>query len=190
MLPSLDIVYVTTGGGFEPGDATGRIGAALADMERPIAENPEGLAALKDALGRIAEPPAPSAPSLLPAMAQAISGKTYVFEANPYNIKSQRVDFTEDAREARFTLIFGDRDKPQDGTVGLDGVYRMVEGRYGFLVGLRGRWTGKDTFALEYDEIANRDAYLIRMRFDGGRLGFSAQERTHAAPVILHARQQ
>jgi CubicO group peptidase (beta-lactamase class C family) len=190
VLPSLDIVYVTTGGGFEPGEATDRIGAALIDTAKPIAESPQGVAQLRMALAKIAEPPARSALSALPAMAHAISGKTYVFEPNPYGLGNIRVDFTEGAQEAHVVLVFTNRPTPQEGDIGLDGVYRMSAGRYGFPVGMRGHWSNGNTFLLEYDEIANRDANLVQLQFDNDRMTFRAQERTHSAPVILHAEQR
>jgi len=189
VLPSLDIVYVTTGGGFEPSDATDRIGAALADMEKPVAENPEGVAKLNEALRLITEPPAAGAVSPLPAMALAVSGKTYALDANPFDLRTLRIDFSGGA-EARLQLDFAKPENRRDGLIGLDGVYRMTTGRFGLPLGLRGQWSDEHTFTLEYEEIANRDAYRLDARFLGEKIILSIKERTQYRVFTVVGTQQ
>lgn len=58
MLPPLEIVIVTTGGGFEPSEATDRLAPALVDPNRPLRPNPAGVAQLNEILAALLEPPA------------------------------------------------------------------------------------------------------------------------------------
>lgn len=189
VLPTLDMVYVTTGGGFEPAEATDRLAPALIDMNHALAGNPAASAKLEAALKHVAEPPAAVDPHPLPAGARLVSGKTYVLDPNPYQLKSMRLDFTA-LTEAGLSLQFLGGAEPVDGAVGLDGVYRMTTGRFGLPLGLRGQWSDEHTFALEYDEIANRDAYRLEARFLGDKVILSIKERTHQRVVTIVGRQQ
>jgi CubicO group peptidase (beta-lactamase class C family) len=66
--------------------------------------------------------------------------------------------------------------------------YRMSPGNYGFAIGQRGYWADATTFVLDRDEIANRNANLIRMRFEGDTVAIDVKERTHVAGVQIRGR--
>jgi hypothetical protein len=116
-------------------------------------------------------------------MAAESSGITYLFEPNPLELSSLRIDFNG-GDEALLTLTFPDA-LTLVGAVGLDGVYRFTTYDHGFPLGLRGAWTANDTFTVEYDEIANRDAFLLDVQFAGDTVTLTAKERTRAAGVVI-----
>ena len=93
VVPEYDLIIAMTGGGSEWDDLEPYIVAALADLENPLPANPEGTAALDEAIDQVVQPPEAAPPAALPEKAMQISGKTYVFEPNPSNIE-------------RFTIYF------------------------------------------------------------------------------------
>lgn len=62
-------------------------------------------------------------------------------------------------------------------------VYRMSPGADGLAVGQRGYWEDATTFVLDRDEIANIDAYLIRLHFAGDTVSVDTKERTRGSGV-------
>jgi beta-lactamase family protein len=183
VLPALDAVIVTVGGGFEPGEATDLLAPALIDPTKPLPANPAGEARLSAALASVRRAPAPGPVPPLPATSEAISGKTWVFEPNPAQLELAQLAFDRPG-EATFRFRIRGVEELPPSPVGLDGVYRMSPGDHGFAVGQRGRWEDAATFVLERDEIANRNANLVRMRFEGNTVVVVVKERTHQAGRI------
>jgi hypothetical protein len=182
--PALRIVVVTTGNGtYGSGEITDRLGAALANPTGPADPNPEGVEALEALIAGLLDPPDAQPVEPAPAMAAESSGITYLFEPNPLELSSLRIDFNG-GDEALLTLTFPDA-LTLVGAVGLDGVYRFTTYDHGFPLGLRGAWTANDTFTVEYDEIANRDAFLLDVQFAGDTVTLTAKERTRAAGVVI-----
>jgi CubicO group peptidase (beta-lactamase class C family) len=81
--PALDMILVTTGAGLEQDMIDPYLIETVGDLENPLPANPEGMAAMEDAVREVAQPPAASPVAPLPEIASAISGKTYVFDENP-----------------------------------------------------------------------------------------------------------
>ena len=173
VFPAMDLVLVTTGGGFELDDIDDYLVAAIG-KSNPLPDNPTGAAGLKTAVAEVAQPPAAQPVSPLPHMARAISGQTYQFEDNPYRLAGLRLDFSAGAAEANVHLAFYDNHPDLQGTVGLDGQYRLVESSDSpdekFQVGLRGEWSDAQTFVLDYNQVASPNALLLSMHFDGERV--------------------
>jgi CubicO group peptidase (beta-lactamase class C family) len=165
--PDLNSIVVTTGGGFRYDQAEEVIVAAIVDSDKPLPANPAGVARLNEALVAIMQArDAPKPVPPLPAMAKAISGKTYVFEPNPSGLQTLRLEFNESS-EAQFTLTLTEGEETLSGPVGLDGVYHISPGPNNLPEAYRGNWTDERTFVVDYDQIANRDAFMIRIRFEG-----------------------
>jgi CubicO group peptidase (beta-lactamase class C family) len=178
VIPYLDLIVVATGGGFDYDEIDPLISPALVDPDRPLPANPDGIAKLNAALETIAQAPEPKPATALPEMAGKISGKTFVYDPNALQLKTSRLDFNN-INEARIFITFADSQSPRSGEVGLDGVYRMSPGRNGFPAGYRGYWADNQTFVLEVNEIANREAYDLRLHFTDDRAVLEAKERTH-----------
>jgi CubicO group peptidase (beta-lactamase class C family) len=187
VIPYLDMVIVATGGGFDFDDIEPLIAPALVDRSRSLPVNPSAVLRLGSALKTLQEPPVPRPVSPLPKAAEEVSGKTFVFGPNPLQLKTLRLEFNDSA-EAGMQITFADDQPPRSGKIGLDAVYRMSPGKYNLPVGQRGYWADAYTFVLEYDEVANREAYILRMRFEGKGVVIEARERSHEAVVSFEGR--
>ena len=182
--PALGVMVVTTGGGtFDSGDVTDRLGATVVDLEAPggIPANPEGVARLNEVVAGLLKPPSAQPVAPLPVMAATVSGVTYTFPDNPLEIASIHVVF-DGSDEAVLELGLEDG-RVVTGPVGLDGDYRFTSYDYGFPLALRGMWVDEDTFQFEWNEIANRDVYLLELTFTSDAVSIEAREITHHAGV-------
>lgn len=182
--PELNLLVVTTGGGYEWNDVVPLLVPAMVDPAAALPANPAGMEQLDATLVAIRQPPAPQVVSPLPQAAHDISGKTYAFPFSPLDLKTMRWQF-DGADEANlFATFYNQPDR--DLCVGMDGVYRMVPiGEHDLLLGMRGRWVDAQTFLFEYDTIANHDAFALEIHFQEDRATINAQERTHAAALTL-----
>ncbi|HEU4746461.1 MAG TPA: serine hydrolase, partial [Anaerolineales bacterium] len=179
VFPAMNLVLVTTGGGFELDDAIQYVEAAIGESD-PLPANPEGVADLQIALSEVMLPPIAQPVPPLPEMARLISGHTYVFEDNPYRLASIRLDFgditpaADQPAQANVYMTFYDDTGDRLGVAGLDGLYRFAEVSDGsarkFILGLRGAWTDAQTFALDYNEIASPNALGLKLHFNGKRV--------------------
>jgi CubicO group peptidase (beta-lactamase class C family) len=178
--PTPGFIVVTTGGGFELSDIDPLLLPAIGDLEHPLRANPKGVAELAAAVAAVAAPPAAEPPLPPPAAAQAVSGQTYVFPANPLMIESMALDFggADTADTAAMRVVLSDSGS-HIWPIGLDGVYRMIEGEQGLPLGLRGHWEDDETFLAEYNSIANNDYIFLRLHFSGDKLVIDAHETAH-----------
>lgn len=189
VVPQLNMIIVTTGGGFAWNDITPFLVPALVDIAEPIPANPSGMEGLDAALTAILQPPPPQAVPPLPKTAYDISGRTYAFEFSPLDIKTIRWEFDDSAKARLFATFYNQPDREL--LVGLDGVYRMFPvGEHDFPMGLRGHWIDPQTFLFEYDTITNQDAYALELHFDGDTVTINARERTHEALMTLEGKVQ
>ena len=184
VLPQLNMVIVTTGGGFEWNDIVPWLLPAMVDLAEPLPANPAGVSRLDTAITAIRQPPLAQTVPSLPETAHLISGNTYAFEFSPLDIKTIRFDF-DDSAEAKLHATFYNQ-PDQDLLIPLNGIYRTYPiGEHGLPMGLRGHWIDAQTFLFEYDAIANHDTYALEIHFDGNQMTIQAKERTHAATLTL-----
>lgn len=184
VLPAINAIVVTTGGGFNAGEATDLLGPALVDVQHPLPPNPAGVARLQEALAKVASAPAPNAVPPLPQTAQAISGQTYAFEPNPLTLRTLTMDFAGPG-DPTLRLTFANDEPARQATIGLDGVFRMSTGAHGLSLGQRGYWQDENTFVLDYDQIANIDPYLLQMRFERDSVTLDVRDRTRIEGLRL-----
>jgi CubicO group peptidase (beta-lactamase class C family) len=189
VFPQLNTVVVTTGGGFEWNDITPMLVAAMADVSKPVPEDPTGAEKLETAMTAIQQPPSARTPAPLPQTAYNISGKTYAFEFSPLDIKTVRWQFDDPVDAKLFVTFYNQPDREL--LIGMDGVYRMYPiGEHDLLMGMRGSWIDAQTFVLEYDTIANHDAYTLALHFDGDGVTINAKERTFQSVMTLEGKAQ
>jgi hypothetical protein len=189
VLPELDLIVVTTGGGFEWNDIVPYLIPAMIDMAEPLLANPDGIDRLDDALADILQPLTPQALRSLPETAHAISGKTYAFEFSPLDLKTIRWDFDDSAQAHLFVTFYNQPD--QDLLVPLDGSYRTYPiGEHSLPLSVRGAWLEEGTFLFEYDATANGEGYSLELHFDGDRVTVNSKERTHEAVLSIEGRVQ
>lgn len=163
VVPAKDLVVVFTGGEFEPGDIGQFIRRAL-KSDHALPENPAGAARLASAVRMATWPPTARPVATAPKQEETISGRTYVLDANPFDLKSFALTFSGGAT-ARLQLELVDRlDGPRP--VGLDGVPRVSPGgRFGLPVAVSGAWESDGTFDLDYDEVGNINRRRFRLIF-------------------------
>ena len=194
--PTLNLVLVTTGGGFDVDEVVSYLVAAFVDLKNPLPANPDGKIRLAEVVASLPKPPDPQPVPSLPAMAGEISGKVFTFDPNPFLMESMRLDFNNSA-EATVQFGFTDGQQTPSVPVGLDGLYRITPGLdldrafhvfvdfKNLAVGLRGAWVDEKTFQLEYDTLVNRYFYLLEMQFNGAQVSIQASERgTNAAATF------
>jgi hypothetical protein len=173
VMPSMELVLVTTGGGYEFSEIEEYLKKALVDTEEPLYANPVGVAQLSKVVADLAQPPVPQKVAPLPGTARAISGQTFTMEPNTLAVQSLQLDF-EDSTQAILQLDIAGETSPRIVTVGLDGLYRWSQSKRPVLA--RGEWTDKDTFVINYDEGLGLTAYLLRMHFNGDYLLLEVSE--------------
>jgi CubicO group peptidase (beta-lactamase class C family) len=179
--PALNMLLVMTGGGVEIDDIEPFLSPAFVDPAQPLPANPAAVADLAGTIVAVAAPPAPTVVAALPAIAQEISGKTFVFASNPLGMAQVALTFGAPT-EATMQIAFGEA-QPATWSIGLDGVYRLFPGKYDLPQGLRGEWTDDQTFVVEYDNIANNDHLFLRFHFAGERVTVESQETAHELSV-------
>jgi CubicO group peptidase (beta-lactamase class C family) len=168
VVPSLDALVVTTGGGFEYDDIDPYLTGALADTEKALPSNPEGVEKLKAVVAVLAPAPAPQPVEALPETARTVSGKTYVFGPNPAALETLRFEFNDPSEATAYITIFNGL-QSVIWRIGLDGDYRhMPSGE-----ALRGGWLDPQTFAFEIYDVDRR---TYRVKFDGQRIEIASPE--------------
>jgi CubicO group peptidase (beta-lactamase class C family) len=183
VIPEMNLVLATTGGGFEEADDVFVILAdAIGDLEQPLAPNPEGEASLRAAVERVGRAPEPAPVPALPDRATTISGRTYDLEANPLGLEWMRLDL-DDSAEATLQFQVAGETEARSIPVGLDGVLHRTPLRGGYLGGAKGEWVEDDTFAIEYNEIARIDRWSMRLAFHDDRL--SLQLYSNSTPGLF-----
>jgi CubicO group peptidase (beta-lactamase class C family) len=176
VLPELNLVAVETGGGFEPGDVGALLVQAL-KSDRPLPENPAGVARLHSALRTSTLPPASKPVPPMSQMAAKVSGKTYEMGPNPIGLQKISLTFSPHV-EASVRLRFADG-RSEVRPIGLDGVARISpNGRYGLPVAIRARWQDAHSFVLDYDEVANINDYRFTLNFHENVVSVDLSERT------------
>jgi CubicO group peptidase (beta-lactamase class C family) len=179
--PAVDMVLVTTGDGFEMDQIEPHLVAAIGGFEQPLPADPAGVAALEDAVQSVVQPLPASPVAPLPAVASAISGTTFVFEAGS-PIEWIRLDFGV-GTEATLRVAIAGEDVPRVLPVGLDGIYReAVAGPPGLA---RGQWEDDQTFVVDYSTLPNVEHFTLRFTFQDERVALRIDERVYATSTTL-----
>ncbi|MFZ0533925.1 MAG: serine hydrolase [Anaerolineales bacterium] len=201
VIPGLNTILVTTGGGFDIDQVIPYLTQALIDVGHALPENRSGFAELQAVLAKLSKAPQPLPVSLLPDVAKVISGKTIMLDENPLQIESLQLEFNETA-EARIQFNFTDGRHSPWATIGLDGDFRNTTGvgidqaiRSSLeienqAVGIRGTWTDAQTFALEYDTLTNRYVYRMLMHFEGNDVMIDLSEQVYGDQVTFSGHMQ
>ena len=176
VFPDKDMVVVTTGGGGR--DQYGVLETLLTsyiipavESEIPLPANPKGVALLESRIQQTAAPPEAKLVPPLSDIAQTVSGKTYVMDANPLGISAVSLSF-QDESEALCLVSFGDIYQFEI-LVGLDDVFRFSSGyprNPGIPAAAKGVWESDDTFVVEYDTMGNLERLELKLSFEGGQV--------------------
>ncbi|MGD8998681.1 MAG: serine hydrolase [Anaerolineae bacterium] len=164
--PALNAIVVTTASGLDYDQIVPMLTAAFVDPELALPANPASVAELDATLAALAQAPEPWPIGPLPGIAEAIAGKTYVFEANAVDLATLRLEF-DDTNEA--TVFMNLEGADVIWPIGLDGKYRLSP----IGQGLRGFWADAQTLVIEVfeDGLSTR-----RLHFEDGRVEISSPE--------------
>jgi CubicO group peptidase (beta-lactamase class C family) len=174
VIPGWDMVIVLAGGGFDPDDIGGLLGAIKSDTA--LAPNPSGVAQLDSALRAIASAPVETLPTSLPDNARRVSGVIYLLEANPLGLRTLSLNF--DVREPTLNLAFTDG-RAESRSFAPNGQPRLSPGgRFGLPVALNGKWTTPEILSMDYDEVGNINSFHFDLAFAGDSVIVSVAERT------------
>ena len=188
IIPAKNMIVVFTGGGFQPGDIGNQLVGVVAS-DRSLPENPAGVARLKESVRAVAQPTEKKPAAPLPEIAGIVSGKSYFFETNSIGLKSISFTFSS-PEDASVQLVFTNR-PTETHRIGLNEVpYISKNGRFGLPVGLTGYWENKNTFVLDYDEIANINAYRLQVNFSPQQVKVAITERSANLKVNLVGKTQ
>lgn len=191
--PEKNLIVVVTAGLGSYAEAP-EIEAALNEYilpavksSRPLAENPAAYERLAASVQALQNPVQPVPP--LPQTALDISGSVYHFAENPFGWSSLGLVFEPGAAEAELYL----NDNPV-AAVGLDHLYRSTELPQIGKILLRGRWSGDNTFVVDYPfaiigapSLAELGATELRLVFYGQELEITIQPLIFGGePFKLH----
>jgi CubicO group peptidase (beta-lactamase class C family) len=167
VISSMNLVLVTTGGGFELDDVTPYIEEAIVDLENPLPSNDTGVSRLEAVVAELRQAPAAQPVLPLPDVAIAVSGKIFVFEPNPANIQSIRIDF-DHATEATYYIQAENEEVMRVGGVGLDGVYRTSSSGWPAIA--KAEWSDDNTLLLDYSRGPGLENVTWQIRFEDDRM--------------------
>lgn len=182
VLPRLDMIVVTTGGGFEPG-ALGSILSEAVRSDDPLAENPRALAGLRE-LSRRAEtkPETSEPPPVITEVQQKFSGE-YRVAPNPYALTAIAFDFSVRPALLELHLAGG---KVRRHAIAFGRIPLMSPGGIaGLPVAVRANWTGTNHLTLLYDEVASINCLTVDVVFSKDGAQFSVTDRTDATSRAL-----
>ncbi len=160
VVPSLNAIVVTTGGGFEYDQIDPYMLASVIDPKNPLPANPAGVAQLQAAVASFKTTPPALPEGVAPEQAFASTGKTYQFEANSLGVQTMKFGITDPAQVA-ILVSYGDNAFTMN--VGLDNQYRLsTDGSQE-----RGYWQDSQTFVIEKFDVGLSE---IRCNFSGDSL--------------------
>lgn len=164
-VPKLDLVIVTTGGGFSLDEAMPFVEAAATEGWQPLPANAAAVRQLAEAVALLSAVPKAEPVRSLPPAAAPLAGCTVSFGENPYAIHSLRIEFMLDKAVALVSFDAMHESPTRQMVVGLDGRWRMS--RAGRPIAARGGWLDDATFVMEIDEGPGIAQYTLRLVLDG-----------------------
>jgi CubicO group peptidase (beta-lactamase class C family) len=178
VIPALNTVFVTTGGGFDESEIQGFLIPILLQSSRSRPANPEGQAALQATLASIQRNDTIPAGLSTPEIAKVVSDRTYLCESNPAGLESAQFDFTDPKVAVLHQKSFG-----QDlvWEIGMDGHYRQLSPDGDALLGY---WEDASTFHLEIFDLGTQ---IYQVKFQGDSLQVISNEADLIIPCKVPA---
>ena len=187
VVPDKELVIVFNGGGVNTDDIAGNLLAAQQSDDR-LPESADGRARLARALAGAAEPPALRPGTPLPALAFAISGRRYVADVNPLQLRTLSLTFAQESAHASLEMLGREWRVP----VGLHGrPIVSASTPTGSPAAVAGHWASEREFVLDLDTVAEVNHFVLRLVFDGDALQIVADEVTgEVKGLAIEARRQ
>ena len=192
VLPEKNLIIVMTGGGLLMSTLQFLDNYILPAVhnKQSLPAGPEGASQLKDAVRRVAQEKKMETESVhpIPEIAQKISGKKFIVESNTLEVLGFTLTFI-DEREAKIQLELAlDSDRAPEYLLGLDGVSRISQGRFGIPASGTAVWDSDDTFKIHINEIGNINRFDFVIVFDKETAEFSLIEKTGLGEFSARAR--
>ena len=177
VLPERDIVAVMTATNFcQFGRLADEISGAV-KSESALPADTTAAGQLAKAVADVAtEKPTPVGP--VPALAAAISGKTYKFSDNASGIKTMTLYLADENPHYVVETAGGDPLRRRlDGPIGLDGLYRKSPSGILGLRAAKGTWKDERTFVIDLQFVGGGNASTWTLTFDGDKVALRGKAR-------------
>jgi len=162
IVPDKDAVVVFTSGGANTDEIAPYLLRALRS-NIALPQNAKADEALNLSIKAANQPPKPLRVGQLPAIARAVSGREYILEPNPIDLRSIILNFPN-GDNAQVSMRFDGQ--AWTGAIGLDGVYRFSPHGYEDLpMAMRGYWKADNEFSLDVDLVQNITHLFITLRY-------------------------
>jgi CubicO group peptidase (beta-lactamase class C family) len=178
VFPDLDIVAVVTARDYCSFSKMANDISGAVKSETALPANPAGATLLADKIRKISVEK-PTEVGATPAIASAVSGKTYQFPENTLNVKSLSLDLAD--AHPHYELEVYTRDPVNSsrrfaGPIGLDGRYRQGESNPLGVIALKGTWSNSQTFAIDVRLLGGDSDRKWILSFDGARLNLRGKD--------------
>ncbi len=172
--PEKEIVVVLTAGGLKTDELAQYLARAVR-ADKSLSENPEARERLRTITTALKTPPPVHAVPNPPSTAKRISGHWYQLPANPLGLEALMLDVRD--KDMRLGIVFDGQRYTMP--VGLDGTYQFAAQTPSKLpAGIKGRWSGTDTFVLEYNEIGGINTFTFTVQFHEDTVDVNVDEAT------------
>jgi CubicO group peptidase (beta-lactamase class C family) len=149
----------------------------------PLPANPKSLDRLEAGIQALSQLQRKD-PSPLPTIATQISGKAYALADNPFGWQTISFNFRDSLDEVR--IIVNSNGDTGQLAVGLDNVYRIVEGGDStFPQELRGSWENQDTLMVEDIYPGQMLQFMYRIQFSEDTIRITQLEKYSGSKVEL-----
>ncbi|WP_375559627.1 serine hydrolase domain-containing protein [Bernardetia sp. OM2101] len=193
ILPKKKLVVVMFGTGFSNDKVGGYIAKAL-KSDTKIPNNPKGYTSLKEELKSIQKPYNLLTPKPIPALANEVYGKKYIFQKNEAGLTHFILNSKENALNQFTIALKTDNGKIETREIPLaiDGTYKVSKAtRFQTFMAARALWTDEKSIFIDYNEFSNAHKYNINIRFDENKAIFSIQdEADYGEPTTISAKRE
>jgi hypothetical protein len=177
MMPDHDVVAVMTARNFCPfGKMADLISAAVRSDSALPPDQPAADQLAHEIADISTEKPSEVEPT--PALAAAISGKTYSFPRNDLNIRSVTLSLA--GSDPHYQIELHAPVGPissLEGPIGLDGRFRKGQPAPFGVPAAKGTWSDDHTFAVDFQHVGSGNEYRWILSFDDGRVTLKGKTR-------------
>jgi CubicO group peptidase (beta-lactamase class C family) len=178
VFPALDMVAVTTTRDFYPfGVVTDLISSAV-KSETALPPSPDSATLLTNAIREVSTEK-PTEVGATPETAALISGKTYTFPRNAWNVKSLLLTLTGPQPRIDFEFYrgLGARSVKVGGPIGLDGLYQKGDTTPAGVSAAKGSWLNDHTFVIQRPILGSGlTEQKYTLEFDGEKLSLRGRD--------------
>jgi len=167
VVPSMNMLLITTGGGYDFDAVAKYVVGAMKDLEKPLTPNPSAVEELNNISNELKSPPESLEVSPLPEIASNISGKTFVFKPNELTIEYFSLSF-DDKKEAMLNLKVENEPLARILSIGLDGIWKPSVN--GISAVSQGYWEDENNFIWEYSEGPGLNNYKFKLNFKDNKV--------------------